>query len=283
MKKYFNTIKWSRILWILSGVVILYTCVSAINFNSKQKLTQFILQSDNNTGLLFIEKADVLQLLQDMKVKPSSNTLKEINCNKIEKKLESNPFIENAEVYIDALANLHAEVQQRVPVLRIINRNAVSFYIDSKGNRMPLSSKFTARVAVVSGNVLINDNNADTTDIKLLKDLHQLSNYLQKDTFMQHLVEQVWINEQKEMIIIPKFNNQEILFGSIEDLDWKMKKLKYFYQNTINNTCSNYKRINLTYKNEIVADRKDYIPQAPTTPVQKIESIPDTIKTPNKL
>ena len=79
--------------------------------------------------------------------------VREIDVARVERVLENDPFILNADVYLDAKNQIHIEVEQREPILRIIDKNGLNYYLDEFGKKMPLSKHFTARVLVATGNI----------------------------------------------------------------------------------------------------------------------------------
>lgn len=69
----------------------------------------------------------------------------------IEEGLRHIGCVASADVYHTMDGVLHVNVKQREPIVRVINRDGSSFYIDREGWTMPLSPNYTARVLVVTG------------------------------------------------------------------------------------------------------------------------------------
>src|SRR6185295_12746991 len=99
-----------------------------------------------------------------------------IDYHKLESIIESNPFVESAQVFVDANENIEVSVKQRLPILRIINNQSVSYYLDNHGRRMPLSSKFTARVPVATGFIFTNAEHPTLADTVIEEKLFGLAN-----------------------------------------------------------------------------------------------------------
>src|SRR5690606_15676303 len=108
---------------------------------------------DNSTGLFFVNDEDVFNVFLENYSDTSSLAIASINLLQFEKRLKSNPFVRNAEVSSNMNGNIFVNIVQKQPLLRIINNNGVSYYLDEKGNKMPVSGNFTARVPVVTGAV----------------------------------------------------------------------------------------------------------------------------------
>ncbi len=272
MKKVLNHIKWRRIGWLLTGFVVMGLSIQAIDSRDAQKITSADINIDRQHGLFFIDSADVMEMLHSQRVYPGASISQSVPCAQLEKVLEGNPFCDNAEVFIDALGHLHIDVRQRIPIIRIINTNGVGYYLDAAGTKLPLHDKFTARVLAANGYIGASDNNADTAQHKQLDELRNLASALEADTFLNRVMDQVWVDEAGEIHLVPKFVKQDVLLGHTESLDVKLKKLSAFYRYTARTSLSNYKSIDLRYNNEIYAARRDYVPPVVTV-------VHDTLKT----
>src|ERR1700742_234125 len=112
MKKKLKNIKWSRVGWIVAGLVVFYFSISAVDYKSSLPLQEINIHIENNNGLLFLGDSDVQQMLTDIGIESGHSRLTQTNCNKIERTLEQNPWTADAQVYIDALAKLHVEISQ---------------------------------------------------------------------------------------------------------------------------------------------------------------------------
>src|SRR5438046_789633 len=73
------------------------------------------------TGHYFIESKDVQNMLDEKGIATVKNSIQSIHPGAIEKMLCSNPYIENAEVYLTVDGDLSMEIKQRNPILRVIN------------------------------------------------------------------------------------------------------------------------------------------------------------------
>ena len=62
-----------------------------------------------------------------------------------------NQMIHSAEVYMTVEGKLGANIKQRTPIARVIDKQ--QYYLDTQGEKMPLSRVHTARVPIVSGAV----------------------------------------------------------------------------------------------------------------------------------
>jgi len=218
----------------------------------------------------FIEQHDVLRLVHDKFGAVEGKPLQSINISLLENIINNNPFVERAEVFSSVDGKLLIEVIPRTPVARIINYFNESFYIDEQGVFMPLSEKYSASVPVVSGYVLDMEalhsirtfKNQDLSDTSIhpitIEKTFMLADFIRKHDFWNAQVEQVFVNADGDMELIPRVGNQTIVFGDEKEMDKKFEKLFLFYKEGISKEgWSKYSTINVKYKDQVVCTKKN--------------------------
>ncbi len=260
MKKFLQKIKPILIVtfWVICSCGVI-TLLGASMLNQHRLSFQNITVNINDdNGMLFINQTDMIQLLKDHQVNlDKTKPLNAIDYEKLEGIIESNPFVKSAQVFVDANENIEVNVTQRLPILRIINNQSVSYYLDDYGSRMPCSSKFTARVFVATGFIFTNVDHPTAVDSVIEGKLFTLANFIRSDSFLTALTEQIIVNQQNEFEIIPVVGNHSVLLGDVNDLKEKFDKLKIFYKESLNHTGWNqYSRINLKYENEVYCSKR---------------------------
>ncbi|WP_205942393.1 cell division protein FtsQ/DivIB [Pedobacter sp. SYP-B3415] len=205
----------------------------------------------------FIEREEIDQIIKDGNGILIGRVLQDINLNRIEKNIQSNPYIAFAKVYADMDGVIHIEINQRQPVLRIINVGGQDYYIDKDGLKMPVSSNFTAHVLVATGNIREHfGGKPDTLRSKLARDLYETALYLKKDTLWDAQIEQLVVDERNDITMIPRVGNQRIILGNADSLDVKMNNLLIFYKNAMPKVgWDTYKSISIKYTNQIVCEK----------------------------
>lgn len=178
-----------------------------------------------------------------------------VNIERAERVLERNPFILNADVYLDANDRMHIEVDQREPVLRIIANNGLNYYLDIEGNKMPLSNVYAPHLLVATGSIPPHVPDFMDADKKhLLADVFKLADVIRADEVLNALVEQIYVANNGEITLIPKVGKQKIRLGKFADVDEKLWRLKVFYQEAMPyRGWRKYKTIDLRYGGQIVA------------------------------
>lgn len=242
--------------------------LSFINIREKQVLCSKVLISIlDSSKNFFVEEDDVLTLFKNKKIKLKGALLNSINLAKVENILYRHPAIKKVEVYKTMEGVLKIDILQRNPILRIINSSGEGYYIDQDARLMPLSDKYTAHVLVVTGNINqplgknINKNLSVPSDGTLkedsiLNDLYTIGKFIYKSKLWKSQIEQIYINENNELEMIPRIGFQTIIFGTIEDFEEKFTKLDAIYNYGFNNVGWNkYKEINLKYKNQVICTK----------------------------
>jgi cell division protein FtsQ len=257
-----KNINWKGILlsftWLLSlsGLLLLMSFIEVEKAGQVCKDIKVILPGRNN----FIERNEVDKILMEAGGALIGRNLKDINIHKLENSLKKNPFIEFAKVYADMDGIIHVEIRQRQPILRMINRANVQFYIDENGLKMPISDNFTANVLVANG--LIDEDfsgRVDTLNSKLAKDIYRMAQFINADTLWKNQIEQIYVDVKGDIEMVPRVGNHQIILGDADSLETKFKNLLIFYKKAMPKVgWDTYKTINLKYANQVVCG-KNYL------------------------
>jgi len=224
----------------------------------------------NNDENLFLSEADVKQFFNDRKDSILNNRYQNISVPELEKALNTHPAIENADVSEDINGEIKIDITQKTPVLRIINKDGESYYIDSQSKLMPLNENYSARVLVASGEIYEPyarryqfsveqiKRNQLFSQVSMLDDLLDVSAYISKDSSLSVLIHQIYVNSDKDIELFPAVGNHRIVFGDAKNIAEKFNKLKLFYTEGLNKSDSwtKYSTINLKYKNLVVCTKK---------------------------
>ena len=225
---------------------------------------------NQDVDLDFLDKKDIAKLIHSRGDSIINQSKANVNIVAIQKSLKSHENIAHANVYVTIDGKVKVEVKQRKPLMRVVNMNQDSYYIDDEGKLMPLSDKYTAKVIIANG--AIDESYARNyklsakeiaKDEKLAKssmldDLYAMAVFIDSNPFWKAQVQQIYINENKDMELVPLAGNQKIIFGDTTAMNEKFKKLLVFYQEGLNTTgwWNKYSTINLKFKNQIVCTKK---------------------------
>lgn len=256
--------------WVIlvSGLVVALGFVESEQSHLRCKEPRILITEDPENN--FLERPDIIRLLKDRGDSINGQPMSSVDVTELENVLNSHVAIAKSEVYVSVNGEVSIEVTQRKPVLRVFNYNSESYYIDEEGKLMPLSDKFTAHVPVAMGHIFepyahrFNYTMADIVrsealkEHSLLDDLYALAMFIRKDKFWEAQVEQIYVNSEKELEIIPRVGNHRIILGDASALEEKFMKLRIFYEEGLNTTgwWNNYSVINLKFKDQVVCTKK---------------------------
>jgi cell division protein FtsQ len=210
-----------------------------------------------------VDKSEVSKVILDKAVQTTGAILGRINIMKLERAVRANHSIERADVYRTIDGRLCVNVRQRDPIIRLINNNNESYYIDKKGAMMPLSDRYTARVPIATGSISEPYSTRYTINVMWLGNTSQLGNlyvlakYIRDNEFLSALVEQVYVMPDRSLVIVPMIGPSTVVVGSIDNLDEKFRKLWIMYKKALPyGGWDKYSKIDLQYKNQVVCTRK---------------------------
>lgn len=239
---------WLKNIFTLLMIVCLIILFRFSYYKQKSSLCkQVIIEiSDFDNSLITID--EVKDILTNVEKNIDSIPVSNIPFFEIEQSLENHCYIKNAEVYYDSFGNINVVVENKVPIVRIHKANGDDVYLNEDGYKFPVSSNFTKNVLVASGFIV------DSLD---LKSILKVSRFVCKNSLWNSQITQVYINNQKEIELIPRVGNHTIILGDVDRLDEKFENLKLFYSQGVKQTgWRKYKEINLKYKNQIVCVKR---------------------------
>lgn len=258
------------VLWVFAITGLILSWSFSEKKQNSAKVKHISVEIVNPSENEFINESDVKEFFTERNDAILNNEIKNIDITNLEKALNSNAAVENAEISYDINGDFKISVKQRRPLVRIFNANGESYYIDSLSKLMPLSYKSTGRVIIATGSIYepygrryqysVNQisQNANFKEVSVLDDIYEISTKIYADSLLSNLIHQIFVTPEKDFILVPVVGNQSILLGSTEELNQKLNKLKLFYKEGLSKTDSwnKYSTINLKFKNLVVCTKK---------------------------
>jgi cell division protein FtsQ len=239
---------------VIAAALVIFCASFATNQQDNMKCTGIVINIQDNELYNFINEQDIRKAFGS-DINPEGMPLANLNVHSIENKIRKNPFVKSVQVYTDLHGKIYADVNQRIPVIRVINPAFQEYYIDSEGKRMPLSSEYSAYVPMAIPSYYNITGNRDSILNALDSSLFILSQYLDSNKFAHALAGEVIINPLNELTIIPRLGDFRIEIGTVNDIDDKFLRLQSFYRTTLPQVgWEKYKKISLKYKNQIIAN-----------------------------
>lgn len=246
---------WLTAITFLGALMLLFRAME----QSKEKIIQGV-----GVEIIPLEEGQSLMVREDVEVILSKlygdnligTPMEQIDVMVLEEALRKEPIIAIAEVYIDARQVLNVSIQQRKPLLRVIDEQGGNYYLDKEGRALPLSEHFTARVPIVTGEIEVYDENFLYLKNFNLKQVFLLAKRMLADEFYEALTEQFVVYPGGKIEIIPKLGTASIFFGEYSDVDEKLENLMVFLTEIQpRQGWKNYKSINISFKGQVVCER----------------------------
>ena len=239
--KLFN---WANIRLVLMFILVIFLFSFTSKRSDQRKLTKCkITFVEDNAP--FIKQEVVNKLLIENNEEVTSIEKEDLDLNMLEKRLNAHKMIEKSDVFLSIDGILKAVVKQKTPIARIFE-NGSSFYIDYKGDKMPLSTNFTARVPLVSGRINKNNN----------EDLAALFRLIYDDSFLKKNIIGIQIMPQGNLLMHNRNFDYQIDFGTLTNVEQKFKNYKAFFQKAVlDSSLYKYKKIDLRFSEQVVCTK----------------------------
>lgn len=251
--KILNASAW---LVLFAGIIVLL--VAAISRQSNEKISKVEVRYLGNGDKHFVDKKDVLQLLEKINKRKIENTSgRDINLSVMEQELHKGLWIKDAEMFIDNNSVLQVSIREREPIARIFTTAGSSFYIDSSLTILPLNDRVSVRVPVFTGFLGVK-NKMSKQDSVLLNDIKLIGTYINDHPFWMAQIDQVNVTPENAFEMFPKLGDQLIRFGDVARYKQKFSALLAFYQQVqFYNGWNKYSVIDLQYNGQIVGVKRD--------------------------
>jgi len=208
----------------------------------------------NPSSPRFLDEGEIAGMIEKSGLPIIGHRLSSIDINQLEAKLSSFTTLNNVEIFrkveskgMSFTGKLIISVDQRTPVLRIKNATE-DYYLDAEGVKIPTSPKYVERILIATGTI---------PDESIKKNLLKMTDFVNKNQFWSAQVEQVFIQANGEILLVPQVGDCLIEFGTPEDYEIKFRNLKAVYQEGFKNRGWNrYRLMSVKYRNQVVCTKK---------------------------
>jgi cell division protein FtsQ len=238
-------------MWVAIGGGMLTLLIAAIGKQKRDQCKDYRIRIKGVQKNFFVDQKDVVKLLKAAaKGEVKGQKKSALNLQKMEKLIENNVWIKDAELYFDNQEVLHVSVTEREPVARVFTVAGKSYYIDKEEKRMPLSDKMSARVPVFTG---FPEKVLGKRDSILLHNVKDAATFILNDPFWMSQVAQVDITQERNFEMVPVVGNHTVILGDGENIERKFHRLFIFYKDVLSKTgFDKYKAINVQYAGQVV-------------------------------
>jgi len=212
----------------------------------------------------FINHGKVRKLISEDNIALAGKPVSILNTGRMEATLRNEPCVRSAQVYTTIEGLLIVEITQRKPVIKVMDRDHHSFYLDGEGNVIPPVTGYSPHILLANGylnnryrsmnNVLLDKGSDDSSTMESLLDIATL---IAGDPFWSSQIVQIYINSKGEFELIPRVGSHIILFGTGEQIENKFFKLRTLYDEGLSREGWNqYEIINLRYNKQVICTKR---------------------------
>ncbi len=265
MKKIIQISVW---LLLFAGIIVI------TGFAVTEKRTVKCIKVDvfvnDNQPITFINRAEIYDLIQKDFGTLTGKFMNTINTEQIENRLDQNPYIHDANVYTSLLGEITVDISRERPLLRIINEFNESYYLSETGKPMPVKENFTHRAIIATGFIgekysnIMHRNyvySADSVNCRsMLTKLYRLASVLEKSPYLNGIIEQIYVNNEGDIELVPAQGDFLIILGGIDDLEIRLENFLAFYGAGLPKMGEQkIESINLKFKNQVVCKKSNKV------------------------
>ena len=261
IKKIIHIVVW---LMILSWFIIIMGFVT--DHNDDLLCKHILIEVSDSSNVKFITANNVREILGESGIDMQGYPISQINTRVLENILEENPFVKNAELYTTVTGDLFIDVDQRRPIIRIMPGGRQGYYIDNEGEFLPISSSYSPMVPLVSGYLTLPANIWETgilsrdsvdSEYQFVCDILDFALYVDTHPFWKEQIVQLYRDQSGDYEIIPRVGAHQILLGSMDNFEEKLRNLKLLYEQGFQKYgWNNYNKINLKYSNQVICTKR---------------------------
>lgn len=238
----------------LVGLAMLMSLVSRKDSEQQCKSLKVVVEGKET----FIDQQDISKMINQKFGSVVGRDLSAIKVQQIEEAIEKLPYVAQAEVHVDMDGTMQVNVQQREVVLRVINKSGREYYVDRSGKKVPVTLKYVPHVMVATGNIIEGYKQPlEKVESKLVKDLVDIAEHVRGDNLWENQIVQIYVNEQRDIELVPRVGKEALIIGSADSLDYKLRRLEIYYKNILPRVGSEaYEKVNVKYGGQIICERR---------------------------
>lgn len=245
-----HTKKWLFIaLWSIAVCTGLFFVLVAFRSSENKTCSAITVEIAGLENEHYITENEIRSMIADAGV-AEKMPVANINIRMLEEKLERNPWIHNAELFIDKNSALNVKVYEKTPVLRVFDIKDKNYYLDDLGTIMPPVSTFSAKLPVFTG--------WNPQDSAFTGQMLAMAAFINKNSFWKAQVQQVDISKEHTFTILPSLGDQLIYFGDTALMEDKFNRLYLYYTRIAAKAgFSRFESLNVQFAGQIVAVNKN--------------------------
>jgi cell division protein FtsQ len=186
-------------------------------------------QIKNPETAKLITAGDISRMIERSGISGKGRPLNDEILMKTLKLVKSGSSVKNALVYQTGDSILHVELEQRMPVVRILTASG-SCYLDKSGIAFPVSARYSYDVPLVTGKIRLPADGKMLSDSGFANNLLSFVEYIANNSFWSAQIQQIDIDDNKNVEFAVCSDDHLIRFGQLHGYEKKLDNLLTFYK-----------------------------------------------------
>lgn len=255
---------------ILNGfLMILFTCVLVFAYLLGRNAREGIVCKGVSISILdstenkFITKSTIKHYLDSTYPGHIGTKIMDMDLTMVEELMKQKSAVKTCQAYTQKDSILYIVLTQRNPVLRF-QRGDTGFYADMDGRLFSLQENHTSEVPMIDGNIPLSEEDCKTGAVlsaekqEWVKEMIALTTYLENDPVWKNRIVQIHIDEDNNMIMIPRVGKERFIIGDGTGIQSKLRKIEAYYKSIVPDKGEGYYRsIDLRFDGQIVCTKEE--------------------------
>lgn len=240
--------KKTKILTLIAVVLTVVLVIVANMWRSRQTVKGVDARIDYCGADTLVMPSQVVSLVHQKLPGITSMRLRDVDLGRVAQVASSSPWLTQCEAgtSIGGIVVVHA--LQRRPIVRVCSSSG-EYYLDDKGEKIPLSSSLSADVLVASGNI--------PDKSPALRQVWVLAHFLDGHPRLSPLFDQIYRDASGDLFLTPKLGNHVVEIGDTLNLEQKFINLMTLYTRGLPQAgWETYSQVSVKYRGQVVCTRR---------------------------
>lgn len=198
---------------------------------------------EDSTKRQFVDAEELIYFLDSKDCYPLGDSMRHVDCHAIEACLEEHEMVRSAECYKSPFGKVHISLQQREPVLAVVNNDGC-YYVDTDRKVMPMRGEIDEAVIVVRGAV---SKRAAT------EEYFDFVEWLCENNYWSGRIRTIHVQTPKYVVLTQEGIRAKIILGELVGYEKKLGNLRNLYTKGLDKMgYPDYREYDLRYAKQVV-------------------------------
>ncbi len=244
-----------KILLILLGAIVLAALVIVANISRSNRQVRGIEVSIRygHAPVLVAEQTVVDSIMAAVPTLYAM-LVKDVDRRTVAEAASHVPYLKDVSASLSVSGRVVVRATQRRPIARLFYGGR-ELYFDDEGGIMPTCNVGDCDVLVAGGD-FVEPLRPDSLNSQM-QSLLTLAKFLDGERKYRGLIDQIYIQRDGDVMMVPKLGDHVIELGAVDELDSKFANLMTFYEKGMPRAGWNtYAKISLKFKDQVVCTKE---------------------------